>query len=188
MLRTARGGLPNSSIPARRSGWADSVPAPPTRSVSSMPGTNEDKLQETRALHDVAKAVDPVVAGAVRHQQAPGSGHPHEARVAAARGGIDAAIRARGGEHAKRRHRDELLGITIDLWPRLRDDARRGLRVNRGEINGHGRAPKKGSAHTIIVCTARPRWLASASPDAVLPGRIEKELVAPRERDQCERA
>src|SRR6266851_1828555 len=41
MLSTARGCLPNSTIDASRSGSADSLPLPPTRSVSSMPGTKK---------------------------------------------------------------------------------------------------------------------------------------------------
>ena len=41
MLSTARGSLPNSSIEASRSGSADNLPVPPTRRVSSMPGTKK---------------------------------------------------------------------------------------------------------------------------------------------------
>ena len=41
MLSTARGSLPNSSIDASSSGSAESLPWPPTRSVSSMPGTKK---------------------------------------------------------------------------------------------------------------------------------------------------
>src|ERR1700726_589771 len=48
MLSTARGGLPNSSIAANRSGSADSLPLPPTRSVSSIPGTK--KISCTKPL------------------------------------------------------------------------------------------------------------------------------------------
>ena len=41
MLSAARGSLPNSTIEASRSGSAESLPLPPTRSVSSMPGTKK---------------------------------------------------------------------------------------------------------------------------------------------------
>src|SRR5665213_2499467 len=48
MLSTARGSLPNSSIAASNSGSADRLPVPPTRSVSSMPGTK--KISCTKPL------------------------------------------------------------------------------------------------------------------------------------------
>ena len=41
MCSTARGGLPNSTIDAISSGSTDSLPLPPTRSVSSIPGTKK---------------------------------------------------------------------------------------------------------------------------------------------------
>jgi len=41
MRSTARGGFPNSTIEAISSGSADTLPRPPTRRVSSMPGTKK---------------------------------------------------------------------------------------------------------------------------------------------------
>src|SRR4051812_31690563 len=57
-----------------------------------------------------------------------------EAGIAAAWRSIDAAVRARGGEHAERRHADELPGMDVDLRPRLGDHARRGRWVDRSEV------------------------------------------------------
>ena len=94
MLSTARGGLPNSSIDASNAGSADSVPRPPTRSVSSMPGHEEHQVHEAGALDDIPETVDPVVAGAVGHQQPVRSGDTDKAGIAAARRGIDAAVGA----------------------------------------------------------------------------------------------
>src|SRR3979490_611623 len=92
MLKTARGSLPNSTIDAIRSGSADNLPLPPTRSASSTPAPphrlthkyfplpasaqrvvdarhKEDQLHEARALDNIAETVDPVVAGTIGHQQ-----------------------------------------------------------------------------------------------------------------------
>ena len=94
MRSTARGGLPNSTIDASSSGSADSLPLPPTRSVSSIPGTKKISCTKPRAFDDVAKTVDAVVAGTVRHQQQVRPGDMDEAGIAAARRGIDAAVGA----------------------------------------------------------------------------------------------
>ncbi len=48
MRSTARGGLPNSIIEAISSGSTDTLPVPPTRSVSSIPGTK--KISCTKPL------------------------------------------------------------------------------------------------------------------------------------------
>ena len=56
-------------------------------------GHEEDQLQKAASLDDVAKTVDPVVAGAVRHHEQVRSLDMDEAGRAAARRGIDAAVR-----------------------------------------------------------------------------------------------
>src|SRR4051812_21824264 len=57
-----------------------------------------------------------------------------KAGIAAARRGIDAAVLARSGEYAERRHADEFFSVNVDLRPRLGDDAGRGGRIDRGEV------------------------------------------------------
>jgi monoamine oxidase len=58
------------------------------------PRHEEDQLQETGAFDDIPKTIDAVVAGAIRHQQPVRAFDMHEARRAAARRGVDAAVGA----------------------------------------------------------------------------------------------
>src|ERR1700677_2828242 len=135
MLKTARGSLPNSTIDASSSGAADSLPLPPTRRVSSIPGTKKISCKAA-AFDDVPETVDPVVARPIGHQQPVRAGDADKAGIAAARRGIDAAVGTRCGEHAEWRHRDEIFRVGVDLRTRLRDHARRGFRVNRLKVAG----------------------------------------------------
>src|SRR2546430_15528078 len=86
----------------------------------------------------------------------------NEAGIAAARRSIDAAVRARGSQHAERRHADELLCVDVDLRPRLCDHAGRGRRVDRGEVAGfeigQGRLLWFSPDYHPGVFTSSPRW------------------------------
>src|ERR1700730_12595392 len=70
--------------------------------------------------------------------------------IAAARRGVDAAVGARGGEHAERRHRDEFPGMRVDFRTRFCKHARRGLLIDLLEIAGgafgQGFSPVRDSA------------------------------------------
>src|SRR5260221_37607 len=57
-------------------------------------GYEEDQLHKAASLDDVSKTVDPVVAGAIGHQELVRPGDMDKAGVAAARRGIDAAVGA----------------------------------------------------------------------------------------------
>ena len=178
MRSTARGGLPNSTIDASRSGSADSLPLPPTRSVSSMPGTKKiscTKPLPSTILRKLSIRLLPERSGINSTVR---SGDIDEAGIAAARRGIDAAVGAGSGEHAERRHRDEFLRMDVDLRSRLRDHARRGLRVDRGEVAGG----KIGQGATPLWF---PRRL-SASHAAVISIRSEPRPPAAVELMRCE--
>ena len=57
-------------------------------------GYEEDQLHKAASLDDVSKTVDPVVAGAIGHQEPVRPGDMDKAGVAAARRGIDTAVGA----------------------------------------------------------------------------------------------
>ena len=71
-------------------------------------------------------------------------GDVDETGIAATRRGVDAAVGTRGGEHAERRHRDEFLGMRIELRTRLGDHARRWIGIELGE-------------HAVTHCAPRLR-------------------------------
>src|SRR5258706_15472160 len=145
MLKTAFGGLPNSTIEASRSGSADNLPSPPTRSVSSMPGTKKiscTKPDPSTMLRELSIRLLPERSG-ISSRFGPATWT--KPGIAAARRGVDAAIRARGRQHAERRHRDEFFRMRVDLRAGLGDHARRWLWVDRRQVAGgklgHGFSP-----------------------------------------------
>jgi len=101
-----------------------------------MPGTKKISCNWPLPSRMFFETVDPVIARAIGHHELRRRYHMDEARIAAARRGIDAAVGAGGGEHAERRHRDEFCRVRVDLGSRFRDHARRGRRINRGKIAG----------------------------------------------------
>jgi hypothetical protein len=99
--------LPNSTIEASRSGSADNLPPAADAQRLVDAGQKEDQLHEAASFDNIAETVDPVVAGAIGHQEPVRPGDVDKTGIAAARRGVDAAVRARRRQHAERRHRDE---------------------------------------------------------------------------------
>src|SRR4051794_4986792 len=96
-----------------------------------------------------------------------------EARIAAARRRIDAAVGAGRGQHAERRHADELFRVDIDLRSRLGDHARRGGGIDRGQVAsgkvGQGTSPVwiwtrlSSRREGVILIGSKPRLPARSS-------------------------
>src|SRR3954463_9503539 len=133
MFSTARGALPNSTIEARRSGSADSVPRPPTRSVSSMPGTKKKrwtKPEPPTTFRKLSIRLLPERSGisswlgpAMWTKPTP----PPRGEASTLPSAPDVA------STQKRRHLDEFLRVRIDGGARFRDHARARLGIDGGE-------------------------------------------------------
>ena len=138
------------SIAESSAGSLVTVPLPPTRSVSSMPGTKKIICNRPEPSTMFLKLSIRLLPGRSGISSSMRAFDMDEARMAAARRGIDAAVGAGRREHAERRHLDEFSGVNVDLRPRLGDHARGRGRVDRLEVVGvklaHHRSPKNRQA------------------------------------------
>src|ERR1700751_5337835 len=142
-------------------------PAPADTQSLVDAGDEEDHLQLAAALDDVPETVDTVVAGAVGLQQQVRFFVVDKADASAARRYVDAAVGTRGCEHAEWRHRDEVLRMHVDRWPRLGDDARGRLRIDRGEVSG--RDVGQGGAPVVLRQASSVSRLSHHADWAMLP-------------------
>src|ERR1044072_8546276 len=107
------------------------VPLPPTRRVSSMPGTKKiscTKPEPSTMLRKLSMRLLPERSG-ISSRFGPATWM--EAGLPARR--VHTGVRAGGGEHAERRHADEFPGVNVDGRPRLGDHAGCGSGIDRGE-------------------------------------------------------
>jgi hypothetical protein len=106
---------------------------------------NQEQQCHARIGHDVAQAVDAVVAAAFGQQQRLLVLHRHEARRVAARRCVEAA-RSRGGEHRKRRRGNQRLVARVQVRHFLLERSFAGLAEQGFELLdgfdgiGHGRS------------------------------------------------
>jgi len=137
MCSTARGGLPNSIIEAHRVRIHRHLALAADAQRLVYPGHEEDQLHEARPFDDVGESCR---SGCCRRGPASAAvfGPPTWMKpgLPPLRRSVDAAVRARCGQNAKRRHADEFLRVDVDLRALLRDHARRGGGIDGGEVGG----------------------------------------------------
>jgi hypothetical protein len=74
----------------------------------------EEQMYKASSVDEVSKAVEPVVAGAVRHQQQVRPLDMDEAGIATSRRCIGTSVRTRRTDYAERGHANEFLGMLVN--------------------------------------------------------------------------
>ena len=136
MRSTARGGLPNSTIEASSSGSADSVPLPPTRSVSSIPGTKKSsctKPEPSTILRKLSMRLLPERSG-ISSRFGPATwtkpGLPPRGEASTLPSEPDVASTQNGDISMNFSHATSISGRAFAITRAL------GLRIDRGEVVG----------------------------------------------------